>query len=153
MSLAPREGQEDLFTLMTAPTIKYKPTVIGRESTSAVLVTLSQLWSCRLASPPAVTPGHCQHRSVSLIMVTAPEAANTPTGAAADRMSHPRRGKIKTESRCFLLHQCLGFFAQANVQASSARSLSVELDANGNDSLRNESRRPPSTTVISPARL
>lgn len=68
---------------MMAQTIKYKPTVISRESTSAVLVTLSQIWSGKLASPPAVTPGHCQHGSVSLIMVTAREAANTPTGAAA----------------------------------------------------------------------
>lgn len=147
MSLAPREGQEDLFTLMMAQIIKYKPTVISRESTSAVLVTLSQLWSCKLASPPAVTPGHCQHRSVSLIMVTAREAANTPTGATAGPHEPPAQ-RQNLRSRRFLLHQCSRFFAQVNAQnerrTSSTRSVSVELDATRNDSLWNESRRPPS---------
>lgn len=99
MSLAPREGQEDLFTLMMAQIIKYKPTVISRESTSAVLVTLRQLRSCKLASPPAVTPGHCQHRSVSLIMVTAREAANTPTGAAAGPHEPPAQRQNRDRAR------------------------------------------------------
>lgn len=104
---------------MMAQTIKYKPTVIGRESTSAVLVTLSQLWSCKLASPPAVTPGHCQQRSVSLIMATAREAANTPTGGSC-RTAGATSAEAK--SRRFLLHQRSRFFAQANVQTSGARA-------------------------------
>lgn len=30
-------------------------------------------WSCKLTSPPAMTPGHCQHRSVSPITLTTRE--------------------------------------------------------------------------------
>lgn len=43
---------------------------------------LTLRWSCKLASPPAMTPGHCQHRSVSPITLTTRGGANTPLEAA-----------------------------------------------------------------------
>lgn len=51
---------------------------------------LTLCWSCKLASPPAMTPGHCQHRSVSAMI----GEGGKQTGLR--RQSHGRSRKLQT---------------------------------------------------------